>query len=75
MGNPSQDVGAQNVVKTPPAPGKDRWRSEKTSCKSMKQDENKQNHKKRPHAGRGQEAKWKIPEETSGGLEKGLAKQ
>jgi hypothetical protein len=41
----------------------------------MKQDENKQNHKKRPHAGRGQEAKWKIPEETSGGLEKGLAKQ
>jgi hypothetical protein len=47
--------------RTTPAPGKNRWRTEKMSCKTMKQNENEQNYKKTVHAGRGRETKWEIP--------------
>jgi hypothetical protein len=55
-------IGTQNGVEPPPAPGKNRWRTEKMSCKTMKQNENEQNYKKTVHAGRGRETKWEIPD-------------
>jgi hypothetical protein len=39
-------IGAKIAVETPPVPGKNRWRTVKMSCKSMKQDENDHNYKK-----------------------------
>src|SRR5271155_5302249 len=54
-------IGTQNGIEPPPAPGKNRWRTEKMSCKTMKQNENEQNYKKPVHAGRGRETKWEIP--------------
>ncbi len=44
---------------------KNRWRTEKMTCKTMKQNENEQNYKKTVHAGRGRETKWEIPGEKS----------
>jgi hypothetical protein len=38
-------IGTQNGVEPPPAPGKNRWRTEKMSRKTMKQNENEQNYK------------------------------
>jgi hypothetical protein len=38
-------IGTQNGVKPPPAPDKNQWRTEKMSCRTMKQDENEQNYK------------------------------
>jgi hypothetical protein len=58
-------IGTQNGVEPPPAPGKNRWRTEKMSCKTMKQNENEQNYKKTVHAGRGRETKWEIPVQMS----------
>jgi len=54
-------IGTQNGVEPPPEPGNNRWRTEKMSCKTMKQNENEQNYKKTVHAGRGRETKWEIP--------------
>src|SRR5271170_7939226 len=39
-------IGAKIVRERPPTPEKNRWRTEKMSCKTMKQDDNDQNHKK-----------------------------
>jgi hypothetical protein len=39
-------MGAKNAVETPPAPVKNRWQTEKMSCKTMKQNENDRNYKK-----------------------------
>ncbi len=39
-------VRLKNAVETPPAPGKNRWWTGKMNCKTMKQTENNQNHKK-----------------------------
>jgi hypothetical protein len=39
-------MGAKNAVETAPAPGKNRWRTRKENCKSMKQTDNDQNYKK-----------------------------
>jgi hypothetical protein len=50
-------IGAKNGVKRPPAPDKNRGRTGKWTCKSMKQANNHINI----HAGRGQQTIWKIP--------------
>jgi hypothetical protein len=65
-------IGTQNGVEPPPAPGKNRWRTEKMSCKTMKQNENEQNYKKTVHAGRGRETKWEIPGKGHGALPIGV---
>jgi hypothetical protein len=51
-------------VAIPSAPGKNRERTGKMTCKSVEQDENLERPRKTTQAGRGQETRWEISNKT-----------